>query len=117
MVSINLNNKNLWSVGLNLNQSAIKPEIKKEELTLRTDLQIDGFIKSEDNNEIKKSGFVTYKNKRGDTLTFLEPFDKKDKKAIVIVQITTQDGTQVIRNLTWKETQQQIKNGNYKLQK
>ena len=46
MVSINFNNRNLWT-GLNINDSTTNREIKKEEnLTLNANTGLDGFVKS-----------------------------------------------------------------------
>lgn len=48
MVSINFNNRNLWT-GLNLNKTQNLEVDKKIELTLRADTKLDGFEKTTDN--------------------------------------------------------------------
>lgn len=65
MVSINFNNANLWK-GLNLNNSQnLEAKNEKQELTLRTDLKLDGFekttpnaTKSSDTKEYKRGNYT-----------------------------------------------------------
>lgn len=116
MVSINLNNKNLWSIGLNVNTPSTKLQPKKEEtLTLRTDLQIDGFVRSEDSNA-KTMAVETWKDPNGNTIIFDRP-DNANPKTKVEVRLIDKEHGIYITTKKIKDIEKWLNNHNYTQEK
>lgn len=90
MVSINFNNRNLWT-GLNINDSTTNREIKEEKLTLNANTGLDGFVKSVGNNAKKQACWGFKETKDGLFCALVE-----EKNGRFIITVTRANGKDIL---------------------
>ena len=110
MVSIpNFNNRLV--LGGTTNKA--KPILQeKDKLTLRNDVQLDGFVRSGNTVDVKPMKVETWKNKDGCVITFDRP-DNADKKTKVLVTLNDPQHGIVSMEMTIGRLESWLKNQKY----